>query len=252
MINTIIIDDEPKSCRVLYKILTEYCQDVQVKSIANNMKEGVDAIKFYKPDIVFLDIEMPLGSGFNLLEQFETKFFTTVMVTAYEHYAIKAIKASVFDYILKPVGIDAVKEVIERYRRKPETSEAVNDTFSIKDFPYLLPPTTNRLAIATQNGFELVDTDSIIWVQASNTYTVFHIEGGGSIVSSTHLKKYETHLESSTNFLRIHHSYIINLTHVKRVIKTKNTTVVMSSGKELEVSVRKKELLYKTIKSLEA
>lgn len=241
MIKTIIIDDEPKSCKVLYKILTDYCLDVEVKTFANNINEGIEAIKFHKPDIVFLDIEMPGGDGFSLLQHFDKPSFSTIMVTAYNQFAIQAIKASVFDYVLKPIGIEQIKNAVERYRRveKPPTQK-VDAITKLAD----------KIAIPTQNGYELVDTSNIIWAQASNTYTVFHLSGGASFVSSSHLKKFEEQLEPNGKFLRIHHSYLINIAHVQRIIKTKSTTVVMSNGKELEVSIRKKEELAKIINNI--
>ncbi|MGV3597415.1 MAG: LytR/AlgR family response regulator transcription factor [Bacteroidota bacterium] len=241
MIKTIIIDDEPRSCKVLYKILTDYCQDVEVKTFANNINEGIEAIKFYKPDIVFLDIEMPGGDGFSLLQHFEKPSFCTIMITAYNQFAIQAIKASVFDYVLKPIGIEQIKHTIERYRRREKPPTPKVDAIT------KLP---DKIAIPSQKGYELIDTNNIIWAQASNTYTVFHLTGGASFVSSSNLKKFEEQLETTGKFLRIHHSYTINLGHVQRIIKTKYTTVVMSDGKELEVSVRRKEELVKVISNM--
>jgi two-component system, LytTR family, response regulator len=243
MINAIIVDDEPRSCQVLSKILTSYCPDVKVKTAVNTVDEGIDAIAKYQPDLVFLDIEMPNGGGFSLLKRFSTPTFSTIMVTAYNQYAIEAIKESVFDYVLKPIGIDQLKEAIERYKKRVKKKEK-NGTDTLSKLPLKVLP---KLTIYTQNGYELIDASKIIWAQASSSYTLFHLTEGKTIVSSYHLKKFEDQLETMGGFLRIHHSYYVNIEHIQRVVKNKSTTVVMSDGKALEVSVRKKDELNKLI-----
>lgn len=240
MIKTIIIDDELRSCDVLKKILLNYCSEVEVLAVAHNAADGQKLVKLHKPDLVFLDIEMPGGDGFYFLDQCAPVNFKTIFTTAYDKYAIKAIKYSAFDYLLKPIGIDQVKTALSRL---PENVGEKSYEVLKQNFRHGHEKGFYKLAIPTLNGYEFVGFENILWMQASDNYTIMHLKEKKQLVSSHNLGYYEDMLADEHPFIRIHHSYIINMNHIQRLTKKKQTSVVMSDGKELDVSVRKKDML---------
>lgn len=236
-ITTILIDDEPASCDVLKKLITQYCRDVEIKGIAYTADEGINMIREHKPDLLFLDVELPGDDAFCLLKSVHDIPLKTVFVTAYTEYAIKAIKYSALDYILKPIGIEQLMDAIEKFKTQNSQWQQVQK----KETNF------SKIAIATQYGFDFIDTNKIVWLQASNTYTIFHLVDKTTIISSIHLKHYEELLGDDAPFMRIHHSHIVNLNHMHSLKKTKSSSVLMSDGRELEVSVRKKDALLEMI-----
>jgi two-component system LytT family response regulator len=237
--NTIVIEDEPKSNKVLCKLLTEFCDDVSVVGSAFDVSEARALIKNTNPDLVFLDIELPGGNGFDLLELMQDKKAKVVFTTSYKEYAIKAIKSQAFDYLLKPINIDELTHTVAKAKKAlenegPEINEQlISSIKSIKN--------ANRVVIPTLDGLTIIDADSIIYCQADNNYTIFYLNDGHRIVSSKTLKECERIL-SFMPFSRIHQSYLVNLKHVKKYINGKGGTVQMQTGVSLEVSVRKKEV----------
>lgn len=248
MINSIIIDDEIKSCEVLKKILYNYCENIEVCGVAHNASEGMKLVEKFKPDLVFLDIEMAGGDGFYFLNQLTDIKFRTIFITAFDHYAIKAIKYAAFDYLLKPLSIEQVRTTVEKYRNTLSEKNGQQQYEVIKQNQHKIKG-FHKIAIPTLTGFEFIEINDIAWLMASDSYTVLYLTDKRQVISSNNLGKYEDLLCGHHPFVRIHHSYITNLNHITKINKGKQLSVVMKDGKTLEVSVRKKEELMKLIET---
>jgi two-component system LytT family response regulator len=244
MIKAAIIDDEERSRNVLLSLVKEYCPQVKVVGSAGNAAEGFELISSTRPDIIFLDIEMPGENGFDLLEKFSDPSFQVIFTTAYDQYAIKAIKFSALEYLLKPINIEELRAALEKYENHRHKAEfAINNSQKIKALSDNLRQNTSRfskLAIATMEGYDFIETSDIIWMQASEFYTVFHLTGKKTLVSSQTLKRYEELLEDGT-FFRSHHTYLINMDHITKYFKGKNPYVIMSDGAEIPIAFRRKD-----------
>lgn len=240
MISAVIIDDELRSINVLKKLLAEYCPEVNVVGIADVSADGVELIKQKKPDLVFLDIRMPGLNGFEVLDQFVDCDFSIVFTTAYDTHAVKAIKYAALDYLLKPISIEDLKNVVVRYTRsKEKLAGRLAILAEHQEYPHMK---FGRIAIPSMGEYSFIDTRDVIWIQASDAYSIFHLANGQTKTASSNLKKFEELLDSAT-FLRIHHSHIVNIAHVKKYVKARNSNVVMSDGTVLEVSQRKKDVM---------
>ncbi len=233
-----IVDDEPGSIRVFTKLLNTYCPDVTILDTASSVAEAHQKLLSQSPDIVFLDIEMPLENGFDLLTRLSPYNFEIVFVTAFDHYAIKAIRLEAFDYILKPVSIDALRDCIQRLKMKKQENNTElpsknkpepEDTFK-----------TKRAGFPTMNGFVFVEIDEIMYCEANGSYTKLNLINKKSILVSQHLKEIEEQLPLNI-FFRIHHSFLINLNCIKSYVKGRGGYVEMLDGTTVEVAVRRKE-----------
>ena len=197
-IRAIVIDDEEDSVNFIKSIIDEFCPEVNVVETANSVNEGVTKIKDYNPDIVFLDVEMPNGTGFDLLERFSTINFDVIFITAYNHYAIKAIKYSAVDYILKPISIeeliDAVKKVIQNKNEKTHVHNYDNLINNLKS------SSPQKLAIPTRLGLQYIDTNNIIRIEADRSYSNVHIQGQKKIMVSRNLVEFQELLQSQSFF----------------------------------------------------
>ena len=241
MINAIIVDDEIKFCNSLQEMIDEVFHDkLKVVARCKNVKEAVHAIKLHHPDLVFLDVEMPPGNGFEVLEQVEDKNFEVIFTTAFDQYAIKAIKFSALDFLLKPFGVEDLRDALKRYDQK------VLKEKSQKQFEVLLYNLKNvsdpakKIALPTLNGFNIVSLSEIIRCQADNNYTDFYFTNRTKSIISKPLKDFDELLEDH-QFFRVHQSHLINLHHVQNYTKGEGGTVKMSDGSEIEVSRRKKD-----------
>lgn len=242
MLKAILIDDEPKGRNLLQQLLQPIPQ-IDVVAVAGNAEEGLKKIDQYRPDVVFLDIEMPGQSGFDLLRECRNIDFKIVFVSAHNHYSLKAIKFHAFDYLLKPVDIDELHQTIQKLiqsTRLPDQQimESLLQTPYNKSF--------TRIAIASLNSIELIDHDQIIYFEARGNATCVHLANQSTLIASKTLKDFET-LLSDHFFYRIHHSYLINLQHVTKYIKGEGGSVLLRVQVELEVSRRKKNGFLETL-----
>jgi len=213
MIRSIIVDDEKPSREVLSNYIKEYCTDVEVVGTAGSVKSAFRTIKKHQPDLVFLDIELGDGKGFDLLNLFNKIDFRIIFVTAYSEHAVRAFRYSAVDYLLKPVKIDELKEAIEKVRNLSGTavrSENLTAFFNNLNSTTKGLPT---LVIPHIKGYEVLKISDIIMCKADGYCTNFHLTSNRKIVSSKNLKQYEDIL-AEHNFMRVHHSYIINMNHV--------------------------------------
>ncbi|MBN1107121.1 MAG: response regulator [Bacteroidales bacterium] len=214
MIRAIVADDEAPSREVMTNYLRDYCTDVEVVATASSVKTAYRAIQKYNPDVVFLDIEMPDGKGFDLLQMFEKITFSVIFVTAYSEYAINAFRVNAVDYLLKPVKIDELITAVDRIRKSNiheiEQKNVASLIRSLGESMSFQP----TVVVSSIKGFEVLKINEIIMCKADGYCTNFFIEGNKKVVSSKNLKQYED-LLTKNNIVRVHHSYLINLIHVK-------------------------------------
>lgn len=245
MITTIIIDDEPKGRLALRQKLTTYCSNVQVVAEASNGKEALTLIKAHHPQLIFLDIEMPVMNAFEMLNEIKEKDFHVIFTTAYDQYAIKAIKYAAFDYLLKPVDIEELKTTVS----KVETVENKNLSRQVELMQQNLQQPKrnfNKLAIPALDGLHFFDIGTIIHLEAQSNYTVIYFSNHPKITASKTLKDFEELLPQD-RFFRLHHSHIINLQFIKRYIKGDGGQVELENGSLIDVSRRKKDEFLKAI-----
>ena len=237
MIRTLLIDDELNSCRVLLNLLEQYCPEIKCLGMTHSVKGGIELIEKTKPDLIFLDIAMPDGDGFKVLEEVKFKGFETIFVTAYEEFALKAFDFSAFHYLLKPVAPEELVRVIQQYQDQ-NYKGGTSKQLEILDAS--LNQKFNRIALPTMESIEFVKVDEVVRCEADGGYTIFYLLNGSKHVVSKSLGHYES-LLSEALFYRIHHKHLVNLRHVKRYVRGSGGVVEMRDGKELDVSVRKKE-----------
>jgi two-component system LytT family response regulator len=239
MLTTLIIDDELRGRNLLAELVRRYCPDVEVLALAQDAHEGIELLRRYQPDFVFLDIKMPTLNGFEMLERIGEVHFDIVFVTAYSEFALKAYKYAAFDYLLKPIDPDELVGTIERLKAKRNQSrlqDRLNLLMKTLEEPRRLP---TKLTISAADGVTLLTIADIVYLEADGPYTTFFLLGGEKIVSSHNLKEYDE-LLTDHDFFRSHHSFLINLHHVRKYIRSEGY-VLMANGRYAEVSKRKKE-----------
>ena len=246
MIKAIIVDDEPYCCDALEILLQRYCPQVQVAEVCNSGESALSAIKELKPQLVFLDIEMPHMNGFELLEKLPAINFELIFTTSYDQYAIKAIRFSAMDYLLKPVDREelqqAVQKVVQRFDHPlPQQLEILLQKI------HHPASTVQRIALPTMEGLQLIPIQSIISCTSSSNYTIFLLKDQQKITVSRTLKETEEMLEEHA-FLLVHHSYLVNLNEIIKYVKGEGGYLVMSDSSAVDVSRSKKELLLQKLR----
>lgn len=240
-IRAIIIDDEEGARESLHNILTRYFSDVEVVAKAANINDGEKYIHEQHPDLVFLDIEMPFGNAFDLLERFEDFDFDIIFITAYDQYAIQAIKFSALDYLLKPIDPDDLGNALDRYRQRAKQksslgNEAYNALMQNLQSEQKVP---TRVGIPESDGVRFVSIADIVRCESDGNYTYLHLADKTRILSSKTLGDYEE-LFKANNFYRIHRSHLVNMVHIQKYVKGEGGYLRMSDGSEVEVARRKK------------
>jgi two-component system, LytTR family, response regulator len=245
-LKVIIIDDEANSRNTLRQKISTYCKGLEIIAECEDGESGIVAIDRVNPDIVFLDVEMARMNGFVMLQQVNNRDFELIFTTAYDHYAIRAIRYSALDYLVKPIDIEELKaataKAIEKRKLRSPNERIETLLHNLLDEKNL----GNRLAIPSQEGLRFVETADIIYLEAESNYTIIYITPGIKITVAKTLKDFEE-LLSRQLFIRIHHSHIINKKHIQRYIRGDGGQVVMSNGKTLDVARRKKEEFMKAI-----
>jgi len=235
----IIIDDEQKSAESLKILLTDFCENVEVTATCQSISEGVEAIKKFSPEVVFLDINLQRETGFDLFKHFSNVPFDVIFTTAFSEYAIKAFRYAAIDYLLKPIDITELQEAVKKVDQRmvgnlnSRLENLFRDLKSQKqDFL--------KLALPTLDGLVFINVDDIIYCEASSNYTTFYLTGGQKHIVSKTLKEYDE-LLSDRNFFRIHNTYLINIKAIKKYVKGEGGYVVMETDISLDVSKRKKD-----------
>lgn len=245
MITAIIIDDEAKGRIALKQKLADYCTNIQLIGEAENGEDGIKLIEKLSPGIVFLDIEMPRMDGFEMLQKLGEKKFHVIFTTAYDQYAIKAIRYAAFDYLLKPVDIEELRAAVEK-ATICENDQTKMQIELLRQSMQQPKKQLNKLAIPTLDGLLFYDISDIVHLEANSNYTNIYFLNKPKITASKTLREFEELLSEDT-FFRIHHSHLINLNFIVRYIKGDGGQVELQNGNYVEVSRRKKEEFLKII-----
>ena len=244
MLKAIIVDDEPYCCETIATLLEE-SRDVEIVSVCHNAADALVAIRKYSPDIVFLDVEMPKMNGFGMLEHLPQVNFEIIFTTSYDQYALKAIRFSAIDYLLKPVDEEelrtAIQKVIQR-SQKPITQQLEILLQKIHQ------PSTpiNKIAMPTMEGLQMIPVDSIISCESDSNYTILQLKNNKKLIVSRTLKEIEELLEEHS-FVRVHRCYLANMNEVEKYVKGEGGYLVMSDGTTIDVARNKKEVLLKKL-----
>jgi two-component system LytT family response regulator len=244
-LKAIIVDDEPDCCESLATLIERFCREVTVSAVCCSGAEALSAIKEIKPDLLFLDIEMPYMNGFELLEKLPAIDFELVFTTGYDQYAIKAFRFSALDYLLKPVVREELQKAVQKAMgrfQKPLTEQLEILLQKINQPANLV----QRIALPTMEGLKLVPMHSIISCASEGNYTIFLLKEKQKIVACRPLKEVEE-MVADYSFFRVHHSHIVNLNEIDRFIKTDGGYLIMSDGSSVDVSRSKKEMLMKKL-----
>jgi two-component system LytT family response regulator len=242
----IIVDDEHHARENLYSILKEYCPDVGIAGLADSIKTAVKLIKETKPDVLFLDIKLSGSSGFELLELFDEMDFEVIFVTAYDNYAIKAIKFSALDYILKPIdpaelqsAVLKLKNKINRDQKSCQLKMLIENLSRGKSY--------NKIVISSESNIEYLAISSIIRLQGESNYTRIYLEGERSLIASKSLIEFEE-LLTDLGFFRVHKTHMVNLLHIKTFHKSGSSYLILTNQSKIPVSRRRKAALIERIK----
>jgi two-component system LytT family response regulator len=238
MLTAIIIEDEPLSRKALEALVTKYVQGIEVIGTAGNVAEGVKLIHALRPEIVFLDIELPEQNGFKLFDYCEQDQFFTIFTTAYSDYAIKALKMSAVDYLLKPIDPDELSLAVEKVKKQKEKLE----NKKIETLRANINDKANKIALPVQEGYVFEEIKNIVRCEATDNYTLFYFEKKDKMLVSKTLGNFEEIL-GEHDFLRINRTDMVNLNFVAQFIRGKKSTLVLQDGTILSVSEQKKNEL---------
>jgi two-component system LytT family response regulator len=243
MVKAILIDDEVHCLDTLSMLLSDFCPEVQVMEQCMSGRQGLVAVGKHQPALVFLDIEMPTMNGFDFLEQFTEIPFAIIFTTSYDQYAIKAIRFSAMDYLLKPIDpkeLIAAIHKIQTQKHLPSTEQfqiLMNQVKHKEGF--------NKIAVPTFEGFELIPSDQLIRCEADDNYTHLFLKNKTKITACRSLKEMEEQLQDFSFFIRVHHSYLVNLNEVTKYVRGEGGYLVMTDGSTVNVSRSRKETLLK-------
>jgi|SRR6187200_2452588 two-component system LytT family response regulator len=247
ILRAILVDDELSSLQNLQSKLVEFCPDVEVVATAQKPEDAILFIRQHKPDVIFLDIEMPRMNGFRMLDELGELDFEIIFTTAYNHYAVDAIRISAFDYLMKPVAIKELQNALERLAKYRQTH--TRDKLDV--LRQSLSPNKSqeeKIAIPTNEGLEFIPIKNILHIESSSNYSRIFLTDGKNILVTKLLKDFEDILEPY-NFFRVHNSHLINLAYIKKYIRGEGGQVEMQNGDVIDVARRKKEEFIRLITS---
>lgn len=237
MIKALLVDDEPRALKALQILLQKHCPEVQIIGETDNIKSAHQMILTSSPQIVFLDINMPSGSGLDLLKKIQDLEVEVIFTTAHEEYAIKALKLSALDYLLKPIDHEELKNAVAKYLKMQSTT---NKDYSIVN-EILNGGKLRRIAINSLDGIKIIEVNDILYLESDRNYSTFYLTEQ-QVIASKPLGEYEKMLKEH-GFIRIHRSTLINLDRMKEYKRGKDSKVLLDNGIELEVSRNRKEEL---------
>lgn len=236
MLRAVIIDDERKSRENLELLLQSFVENVEIVGTADGVLTGISAIDKHNPDLIFLDIHLANGDGFQVLESLKNKNQNVIFVTGHEEHAVKAFRSDAVDYLLKPVCIEHLQGAVERARVRSHIASEHK------------PEVKAQLSLSTNKGLQFIKTADILYCKGDGAYTYFFLKSGERITTSKNLKEYENKLKDF-NFFRSHKSFLINLAEIKTYIRGDGGHAVMSNGDNVGVSKRRKDLFLSALGS---
>jgi len=246
-IKAIIIDDELYCCETIATFL-ERIADIEILAQCSNGIEGIEAIQKHKPDLVFLDVEMPKMNGFEMLQKLPSIQFEIIFTTSYDQYALKAIQLSAIDYLLKPIDEDELLYAIEKVRQR--SNKHLSQQLEILMKKLSEPKSKiSKIALPTMDGLEMVSIDSIIYCESDSNYTIVHFKDAAKIVVSKTLKEIEELLQDFS-FVRVHRCYLVNINEIEKYKKGEGGYLILSNGACVDVSKNRKELLLSKLQPL--
>jgi two-component system, LytTR family, response regulator len=246
-ISAVIVEDEKNSRELLKSIILSECPEINLVGEAQNIKEGVELVKQAKPQLLFLDISMPDGTGFDLLSQLGNQKMDIIFTTATDKFALKAIKYSAVDYLLKPLDTEELKAAVKKIVEKKDATPNIENLNFLISHLKQQDELFQKITLPTGNAFEVVSVKDIVRCEAEGSYTYFYISSGKKFMVSASLKHYEDLLPES-DFIRVHHHHLINMNHVTRFLKQDGGYAIMSDGAQIEVSRRKKDNFLERLK----
>ena len=238
MIKAIIVDDEEDARISLSVLISTFCPDVQIVAEANSAIEGLKKLKVEKPDVVFLDVEMPGGTGFDLLEEMGHLKIPVIFTTAHKEYAIRAIKAAAFDYLLKPVDPDELCRAVRLLK------ENIADTGKV----FFRPDIHNKIRFTDSKGVTLVNQDEIVYLKAEGRYTLIVLNTGIQHMVTRNLGEFESELNAD-NFFRVHKSFIVHMDQIKMITNKEGGFIELKNGLSIEIARRRKGELMEKIRN---
>jgi two-component system LytT family response regulator len=247
-VRTILVDDEPRGLNSMQKLLQMNCPDVTIVGTSTNVDDALEKINQLRPDLVFLDIAMPVKNGFDLLKELHNPQFEVIFVTAHNNFMIEAFHFSAVDYLLKPVEDDLLIDAVKRARKRIiEKSGSRNIETLLHNMQQRQTPQNMKLCIPSLKGFQVVELSDILYAEAAGNYTNFYFTALPFICTSKPIHEYEE-LLNDNGFVRVHKSFLISLLHVKQYLKGEGGSVILSNGKEIEVARRKKDIFLSRMK----
>jgi two-component system LytT family response regulator len=240
MIDAILVDDETAGLEALQLAIEKYCPDIAIKGIYNKPEDALAGIRKINPNLVFLDVQMPQMSGFDLLQQLSPINFEVIFVSAHDQYAIKAIRFSALDYLLKPVDVEDLMHAVNRVKERQSRTMNTYQFQSVLNNIQLKSGRVEKLAVPTLQGIDFFNTQDILYCKAEGSYTQIILKNNQQALVCKNLKDFESLLAES-GFFRVHHSYIINLAHVEKYVRGEGGYVVLTENHHVDVSRRKKE-----------
>lgn len=247
MMHALLIDDEPHAVETLKQVITQVCEQVTVQDVAHDVTTGIEKIRLHQPDVVFLDIQMPDGTGFDLLKHFQPPTFSVIFVTAYEEYALQALKSSALDYILKPFDPEDIRQACQKASQAVEQAHLETQLKAFFENMENLSKDLKKIVLRTADSVHLITIQDIVHCAADGNYTRIHLNDGKSLYVSKTLKEYNDLLENY-GFFRAHQSHLVNLNYMDYLNKER-CVLHLKNKNEIPVSYRKKEELFKRLAS---
>ncbi len=248
-LKAVIIEDEENNRETLQNMLEEFCENITIVGMADSVEDAVSTIKQNKPDVLFLDIEIKSGSGFDVLHQTSHLDYEVIFTTAFDQFAIKAMRFSSLDYLLKPIDLEELQDAVEKAKKiknqeiyKQQLETLIHNLKQEK-------PKLNKICLSTADGLDFIDVNTILYCKANGSYTAFVLDGQKEILVSRHLKEYVS-LFNDHDFMRVHNSFLVNLNNVEKFVRNDGGYIIMKNGDRVNISRSKKEQFLDAMKSL--
>lgn len=245
-VKTAILDDEKSNIEILKAIL-QNCENVEVAWTADNLDDALANIESQRVDVVFMDIQLPPYTSFELLPKISNINFEIVFVTAYQEYAVRALKMAAMDYILKPFKESDIIAAIEKVRNKQNKFGEI--TGLVKNYFTSMPDNFSKIVVHVADGYDIVDITKIMYIEALDSYSKIKLTGNVTYVASRSLKEFEE-LLTEKGFYRVHKSYLINVRHMIKIVKGVGASIIMTDGASIPISARKKDVFFEELKGV--